>query len=63
MRCDTDRYFHLEENRLELTGLPGAGLRPISSSFGHCAGAPGRFGAEAARVEAATRELLSTGMA
>ncbi|PZQ51439.1 MAG: homoserine acetyltransferase [Rhodovulum sulfidophilum] len=59
MPCDTDRYFTLEENRLEIAAVPGAELRPIVSPFGHCAGAPGRFAAETAAIDAAARALLS----
>jgi homoserine O-acetyltransferase len=58
MPCDTDRYFTLAENRIEVAETPGAELRPLVSPFGHCAGAPGRFAAETAAIEAATRDLL-----
>lgn len=58
MPCETDRYFTLAENALEVAATPGAELRPLSSPFGHCAGAPGRFAAETAAIEAAARALL-----
>lgn len=58
MPCDTDRYFTHEENAVEVAATMGAELRPILSPYGHCAGAPGRFAAETAAVEAAARELL-----
>lgn len=59
MPCDTDRYFLLEENALEVAATRGAELRPITSPYGHCAGAPGRFAPETARIEQATRDLLA----
>lgn len=59
MPCDTDRYFTLEENRLEIAAVSGAELRPILSAYGHCAGAPGRFPEPTAQVEEAGRALLA----
>jgi homoserine O-acetyltransferase/O-succinyltransferase len=58
MPCDTDRYFTLEENQIEAAMIAGAELRVFRSPCGHCAGAPGRFPAEMAFLDAALRELL-----
>ena len=58
MPCDTDQYFTVAENQIEAALIPGAELRVLSSPFGHCAGAPGRFSAETALVEQALRDLL-----
>jgi homoserine O-acetyltransferase len=58
MPCDTDMYFTLDEARIEAAMIPGAELRILSSPYGHCAGAPGRFAAESAEVEAAIISLL-----
>ncbi len=58
MPCDNDRYFTLEENRIEAAMIPGAELRAFESPYGHCAGAPGRFPAEMAFLDAAMKELL-----
>jgi homoserine O-acetyltransferase/O-succinyltransferase len=58
MPCDTDRYFTLEENRIEAAMIPGAELRPFISPYGHCAGAPGRFAEPMAQLEATLREVL-----
>lgn len=58
MPCDHDQYFTLEENRIEVELTPHAALRPLLSTAGHCAGAPGRFAAESAFIDAAIRELL-----
>jgi homoserine O-acetyltransferase len=58
MPCDTDRYFTLEENRIEAAMVPGSELRPFRSPYGHCAGAPGRFPAEMEFLDAAMKELL-----
>jgi homoserine O-acetyltransferase len=58
MPCDTDMYFTLDEARIEAAMIPGAELRVLASPYGHCAGAPGRFAAESAEVEAAIISLL-----
>lgn len=59
MPCDRDLYFTLEDNETEAALVPGARLRPFSSVYGHCAGAPGRFPAEMAFLDAALREWLA----
>lgn len=58
MPCDTDHYFTVEEARQEFRYLKQAQWRPISSPYGHCAGAPGRFPEETAFIEQAISELL-----
>jgi homoserine O-acetyltransferase len=58
MPCDTDAYFTVPEARIEAMLIPRAEVRVLESPYGHCAGAPGRFAAETAVVEAAMRELL-----
>lgn len=58
MPCDNDQYFTLAENRIEAALSPNSELRPIHSSAGHCAGAPGRFKNESAFINAAIHELL-----
>lgn len=60
MPGDQDLYFTLEDNRREAACVPHAELRPIHSPYGHCAGAPGRFAAETALIEAALADLLGT---
>jgi homoserine O-acetyltransferase len=57
MPCDTDMYFTVEEARIEAAMIPGAEVRVLESPYGHCAGAPGRFAAESAVVEAAVGAL------
>ncbi|MDD2703894.1 MAG: alpha/beta fold hydrolase [Acidocella sp.] len=59
MPCDTDMYFCPEEAAAEVAMIQNAELRVLTSPYGHCAGAPGRFTAETARVETAMRELLA----
>lgn len=59
MPCDTDAYFTADEAALEAAAIPGAELRVLHSPYGHCAGAPGRYMAESAQIEAAMRELLA----
>lgn len=58
MPCDRDAYFTLEEAAIEVAATPGAELRPLHSTRGHCAGAPGRFATETAAIAAAARDLL-----
>lgn len=49
--CDTDTYFTVVDASFEATAIPGAKLLALASPYGHCAGAPGRFPAESARIE------------
>lgn len=58
MPSSTDAYFVAEEARIEWSCLKNADWRPLKSPYGHCAGAPGRFAAESAKVEQAIRDLL-----
>jgi homoserine O-acetyltransferase len=60
MPCNTDMYFTLDEARLETAAIQGAELRVLTSPYGHCAGAPGRFPAETTIVERAIRDLLES---
>jgi len=60
MPCDQDQYFTLAENKIEADLTPHAELRPIISSAGHCAGAPGRFKQETAFINQAISQLLNT---
>lgn len=59
MPADTDMYFTEAEARIEAAAIPDASLRIIHSPYGHCAGAPGRFGPESAQIEHAITDLLS----
>jgi homoserine O-acetyltransferase len=59
MPADTDKYFTPEEARIEASHIPNAELRLLTSPYGHCAGAPGRFPAETAFVEQAMRDLFA----
>jgi len=38
MPCDTDLYFRVRDNELEVEHMPNAELRPIPSIWGHAAG-------------------------
>jgi homoserine O-acetyltransferase/O-succinyltransferase len=60
MPSQTDRYFMVEDNALEMPHLPHAELRPIPSIMGHMAG--GSFSAspqDAAFLAKGVRDLLS----
>ena len=37
MPCNQDLYFRTEDNKYENKFIPHSSLRPIDSSFGHCA--------------------------
>jgi homoserine O-acetyltransferase/O-succinyltransferase len=60
MPSETDRYFTVEDNALEMPHLVHAELRPIPSIMGHTAG--GSFSAspqDAAFLAKGVRDLLS----
>jgi homoserine O-acetyltransferase len=38
MPCETDLYFRVPDNELEVDAMPNAELRPIASPWGHAAG-------------------------
>lgn len=59
MPCNTDAYFTQAENRIEAALIPGAEVKVLHSDAGHCAGAPGRFAAETAVIEAEIARLLA----
>lgn len=58
MPCNEDRYFTLEENRIEAGLLARAEFRPLQSPYGHCAGGPGRFPNEMRQIAKAVNDLL-----
>ena len=41
MPCNQDLYFRTKDNEFEAKYIKNAFLRPIDSSFGHCAANPG----------------------
>lgn len=59
MPCDQDRYFTLEENRIEAGLMRDAELRPLKSPYGHAAGGPGRYPMEMQAVTEAVHWLLT----
>ncbi|HTH99678.1 MAG TPA: alpha/beta fold hydrolase [Acidisoma sp.] len=58
MPCETDLYFPVADNALELAALRDAELRPIPSIWGHVAGAPSDLTEERAFVRTAVRDWL-----
>jgi homoserine O-acetyltransferase len=60
MPCDTDMYFTDHEARIETAAIQGAELRVLTSPYGHCAGAPGRFPTETSIVEQAINDLMES---
>jgi homoserine O-acetyltransferase/O-succinyltransferase len=59
--CGTDSYFTVQDAAFEAACIPHATLLPLVSPFGHCAGAPGRFPAESARIEEIFAQALKDG--
>jgi len=57
--CDTDAYFTVADAAFEAGCIAGAKLEPLASPYGHCAGAPGRFTAESAQIEAVFAQALT----
>ncbi len=56
--CDSDGYFTVEDARFEANAIEQAVFRPMTSPYGHCAGAPGRFATESAYIETIFTEAL-----
>jgi homoserine O-acetyltransferase len=57
MPGETDLYFRVRDNEIEVAGMPNAELRPIPSIWGHAAGR-GFNPVDNAFIDAALRELL-----
>lgn len=57
MPCETDLYFRVRDNQLEVELMPNAELRPIPSIWGHAA-ALGMNRSDNEFIDAALRELL-----
>jgi homoserine O-acetyltransferase len=58
MPGDTDLYFRVRDNELEVAQMPNAELRPIPSIWGHAAGR-GTNPADNAFIDTALKELLA----
>ncbi|MCH9675294.1 MAG: alpha/beta fold hydrolase [Gammaproteobacteria bacterium] len=58
MPCDTDLYFQVADNELEVAKMPNAELRVIRSDWGHRAGNPLANPVDSDFVRDAVRELL-----
>ncbi len=59
MPCDTDMYFRVADNEIEVSKMPNAELKVIGSVWGHCAGFPSMSPDDPAFVDAALKELLA----
>ena len=60
MPSETDCYFTVEDNRLEVMQMPNAELRPIPSIWGHRAGNPIQNPQDLKFVNGALSELLAS---
>jgi homoserine O-acetyltransferase len=58
MPGDTDLYFQVEDNRLEVEQMSNARLLPIRSDWGHRAGLPSVCKEDADLITASIRSLL-----
>jgi homoserine O-acetyltransferase len=58
MPCETDLYFRVRDNQLEVAQMPNAELRPIPSIWGHAAGG-GLNPADSAFIDVALNALLA----
>jgi homoserine O-acetyltransferase len=59
MPCDTDMYFRVADNEMEVAQMPNADVKVIHSMWGHLAGMPGISPTDDAFVDDAVRELLA----
>jgi homoserine O-acetyltransferase len=59
MPSETDLYFTVADNALEVPNMPRAELRPIPSKWGHRAGNPQTIPADFQFLDRALKELLS----
>jgi homoserine O-acetyltransferase/O-succinyltransferase len=60
MPSETDRYFEIADNAVEVPHLLRAELRPIPSIWGHVAGNPKGVPADTAFLAKGVRDLLSS---
>ncbi len=59
MPCNQDLYFRTEDNKFENKFIPYSFLRPIDSSYGHCAANPGNDKNFERQLDKNIKELLS----
>ena len=59
MPCDTDTYFRVRDNEIEVSKMPNAELRVIRSVWGHGAGSPSIEPADVSFVDAAVKQQLA----
>ena len=59
MPCNQDLYFRTEDNEYEKNFIPHSSLRPINSSFGHCAANPGNDKNFEKELDKNIKELLN----
>ena len=62
MPCNQDLYFRTEDNKYEKKFIPHSSLRPIDSSFGHCAANPGNDKNFEKELDKNIKELIKSKM-
>ena len=59
MPCNQDLYFRTKDNEYESKFIPHSSLRPVDSSFGHCAANPGNDKNFEKELDKNIKELLN----
>jgi homoserine O-acetyltransferase len=59
MPCNQDLYFRTRDNEYESKFIPRSSLRPVDSSFGHCAANPGNDKNFEKELDKNIKELLN----
>ncbi len=59
MPCDTDMYFSVADNEVEVAQMPNAELRVIHSIWGHAMCMPGISPEDDAFVDGEVKQLLA----
>ena len=59
MPCNQDLYFRTEDNIIENKFIKKSSLRPVDSSYGHCAASPGNDKNFEKKLDRNINELLS----
>jgi homoserine O-acetyltransferase len=59
MPCNQDLYFRTKDNEYEKKFINKVSLRPVDSSYGHCAANPGNDKNFQRRLDQNIRELVT----
>ena len=59
MPCNQDLYFRTKDNEIEAEHISNSVIKPIDSSFGHCAANPGNDKNFKVQLDKNIKELLN----